>query len=231
MTHTLTPAEARAFYDRFGARQDGQAFYEDRALAALLAHGDFGQARAVVEFGFGTGRLAGRLLAEHLPYDAIYHGFDLSATMVGLARERLAPFGTRARLTQTDGATTLPLPPGAADRFVCTYVLDLLSDEDIREVLAEAHRLLRPEGLLCLAALTHGTRPFSHLLTWTWSRVQAFRPALVGGCRPIALTDHLPEAAWTTRYHAVVTAFAVPSEVIVAARRAPPGGSLSRLHC
>jgi hypothetical protein len=33
---TLTHAEARAFYDRFGAKQDAQAFYEGRAVRDLI---------------------------------------------------------------------------------------------------------------------------------------------------------------------------------------------------
>jgi hypothetical protein len=32
---TLTRAEARSFYDKFGSKQDEQAFYEDAALSAM----------------------------------------------------------------------------------------------------------------------------------------------------------------------------------------------------
>jgi hypothetical protein len=51
---TLSHHEAKAFYDRFGARQDGQAFYEDGALQELVRHARFAHAREVVEFGCGT---------------------------------------------------------------------------------------------------------------------------------------------------------------------------------
>lgn len=70
----LTHAEARAVYDRFGARQDRQSFYEDEALADLLAHLAFREAQAVFEFGCGTGRLAKTLLDNHLPATAYYVG-------------------------------------------------------------------------------------------------------------------------------------------------------------
>ena len=53
---TLDLEQARAFYDRFGARQDRQAFYEDA----------FERARGVPEFGCGTGRFAEVLVAERL---------------------------------------------------------------------------------------------------------------------------------------------------------------------
>ena len=58
----LTHAQAAAFYDRFGSRQDLQRFYEDAAIDRLLANAALPQAHAVVEFGCGTGRLAARML-------------------------------------------------------------------------------------------------------------------------------------------------------------------------
>ena len=89
----LTRPEARAFYDRFGVKQDAQAFYEDPAIDELLRHADFESAEIVCEFGCGTGRLANRLLAENLPETARYLGWDLSPTMVGLSRQRFAASG------------------------------------------------------------------------------------------------------------------------------------------
>ena len=56
----------RAFYDRFGGKQDWQRFYEDPALRDLICHGSFDEAHAVVEFGCGTGRLAEHLLRDYL---------------------------------------------------------------------------------------------------------------------------------------------------------------------
>ncbi len=37
----------KAFYDRFGARQDWQAFYEDRATALLIERSRLPEASAV----------------------------------------------------------------------------------------------------------------------------------------------------------------------------------------
>src|SRR5688572_587336 len=97
---TLTHAEAKAVYDRFCAKQDAQAWYEDPAVERMLEHAAIGEARRVFEWGCGTGRLAKRLLES----SAIeYVGVDLSDTMVSLATERLAPFGARARVVKIDG--------------------------------------------------------------------------------------------------------------------------------
>ena len=88
----LSRDEARCFYDWLGARQDTQAFYEDRALADLVAHAAFEKARSVFEFGCGTGRFAADLLADVLLPDCVYHGIDISPRMIALAQRRLVPW-------------------------------------------------------------------------------------------------------------------------------------------
>jgi ubiquinone/menaquinone biosynthesis C-methylase UbiE len=215
---TLSRSDARRVYDRIGRLQDSQAFYEDRATDLLIRHAALGDARHVFEFGCGTGRLALALLSEHLAPEATYRGVDLSPTMVGLAERRLAPFASRARVVVTDGSPPTGEPSESCDRFLSTYVLDLLSEEDIAATLREAHRMLRPEGLLCLTSLTTGAGPVSRRLARFWSVVHRMSPSLVGGCRPLDLVEHLPSGAWKLRHQARVAPFAIPSEVVVAER-------------
>jgi SAM-dependent methyltransferase len=222
MATVLSPREARRAYDRIGRIQDSQAFYEDPATDLLLRHGDFESAHAVFELGCGTGRLALRLLAEHLPADARYRAVDLSPRMVSLARERLAPYADRAEVVLTEGDPPTEEPDAAYDRFVSSYVFDLLSEEASRAILREAHRMLRPGGLLCVAGLSTGTGPGSRAVAWLWSRVQARWPALVGGCRPVEVAPLLDPASWTLRLHRKVVAFGVPSEALVAERAQDP---------
>jgi ubiquinone/menaquinone biosynthesis C-methylase UbiE len=214
---TLSREQARRVYDRIGARQDTQAFYEDRATNILLAHGEFAAAQRVLELGCGTGRFAARLLAEYLPADASYRGLDLSPTMVQLAQSRLASFGSRAEVILTDGAPPTSEPAGSRDRFVSNFVLDLLSEGDIAAVIGEAHRILVPGGLLCVASLSSGAGVFSRFMSRAWSAVHRLQPALVGGCRPIELLAWLPPERWRIQHHCKLAPFGVPSEVVVAA--------------
>lgn len=215
----LTRAEARRVYDWIGARQDTQAFYEDRATRIVIEHGRFDAARRVLEFGCGTGRFGLQLLSHHLPGDARYRGMDLSPTMVGLARERLAPLGARAEIALTDGSPPASEPPASRDRFVSNFVLDLLSEDDIAAVIREAHRILEPGGLLCLSSLSTGAGPLSRILARAWSGVHALQPALVGGCRPLDLLAWLPPERWRVHHRARLAPFGVPSEVVVAEPR------------
>jgi len=217
MADTLSRDEARSFYDRFGKKQDSQGWYEDRATRVLISHGDFGAARAVVEFGCGTGRYAERLLKHHLGPSARYLGLDSSSTMIALAGERLRPWADRVEIRHTDGAPHIDAPDGSFDRFVSNYVFDLLSTEDIRAVLSEAHRVLADDGLLCTAGLTRGPATAQKVVMGVWTRVHRLSPRLVGGCRPIDLLSLLGSGQWRVGHHEIVSVLGITSECLVAA--------------
>jgi ubiquinone/menaquinone biosynthesis C-methylase UbiE len=218
----LSREQLKYFYDRFGAKQDWQRFYEGPAIRDLLAHGAFGNAHAIFELGCGTGALAENLLAYHLSKEATYLCFDFSSTMVSLAKTRLTKYGLRAEVRLTNGSLKLPLPDSRFDRFISSYVLDLLPPEDIHVVLQEAHRVLVPEGRLCLISLAHGFTLLSRMVVWLWSRLFAFRPGLVGGCRSLRLLDFISEKAWQVVHQNPVVAFGIPSEVVVACKLPVP---------
>jgi ubiquinone/menaquinone biosynthesis C-methylase UbiE len=214
----LTREQARRVYDRIGARQDTQAFYEDRATRLLIENAEFGAARRVLEFGCGTGCFAFRLLSEQLPQSASYRALDLSPRMVQLAQSRLAPFGNRVEVVLSDGSPPASEPAASRDRFVSNYVLDLLAEDDIAAVAREAHRILAPGGLLCVASLSTGVGAFSRIVSRAWSTVHGLRPALVGGCRPLELMQFLSPQQWRVRFHDRIAPYGIPSEVVIAAR-------------
>ncbi len=212
----LSPGRARAIYDRIGSRQDTQVFYENPAVRLLLRHGDFEHARRIFEFGCGTGRVAAEVLSR--APGASYRGLDLSPRMVALARTRLERFGAAAEVDVSEGGPPAGEPAASCDRFLSTYVLDLLSEEEIGSTIAAAHRVLEPGGRLCVCSLTHGITPVSRLVVGIWERVYAHRPAWVGGCRPLELAGFLDREDWRILVDEKVSAWGVPSEVLVAAR-------------
>ena len=217
MTRFLDLQGARRYYDRFGSWQDSQSFYEDPPVRDLVAAADFARAQAVCEFGCGTGRLAETLLDGPLPPTARYVACDVSTTMIGLARDRLARFGDRVTLWQSGAEPDLSPGHPPFDRVLAAYVFDLLAPEAIRAALDEMHRCLAPGGLLCTVGLTQG-RGLSALVSGTWAAVHRLSPALVGGCRPLELGGFLDPGRWRVERDARVVAWGVPSEVLVAAR-------------
>lgn len=215
----LRAAQARVVYDRIGRVQDWQ-FYEDRAVARLIADCAPHTAHAIFEFGCGTGRLAAKML-KLLPPTGRYLGVDVSPVMTTLAADRLAPWGDRAEVRLVDGSTPLPVDSNSADRIVCTYVFDLLDDSDVASVLGEFERILTPDGLLCLVSLRAGITRFERLISGLWRMVWRRAPNLLGGCRPIQL-DQLLGGQWVIRGQDVVHSWGLVSEVILATPQQNP---------
>jgi ubiquinone/menaquinone biosynthesis C-methylase UbiE len=223
METVLSHDQARRVYDRIGRLQDTQAFYEDAATRVLLERGRFESATRVFEFGCGTGRFAVQLLDKFLPSSASYRGVDISPKMISIAQARLRPYGPRAQVALTDDAPLSSEETGRYDRLVANYVLGLLSDENIKSVLADMHRVLRPDGLVCLADLSQGTTLLSRMVASAWARIQARAPSLVGGCRPIDLPTFLSPPDWQIEHAASVVAWCIPTEALVARSRQAAG--------
>lgn len=215
----LSPAEAKRFYDRLGSAQDWQGFYENPAINELIVHSAFNSAQSVFEFGCGTGALAARLLQRQLPAHARYVGLDISGTMVSLAQERLKPWSERARVYQSNGTPRIPEPDHSFDRFVSTYVFDLLAPDFIDQLLSEARRVLAPGGKLCLVSMTFGTSPLSRAVCWGWQRLWRLRPGIVGGCHPIEFSQYLRSEWWKPDHTTKVTSWGVTSQVLVASAK------------
>ena len=214
----LSTEEARKFYDRMGRRQDWQRIYEGEAIAELLKHGDFDSAKTVFELGCGTGALAEKLLNEYLPADAKYVGIDISPVMVNLSKIRLAPFGDRAKVYHSDGHFNFDPYISSCDRFVSVYVLDLLPPDNIEDVLTQASGKLASNGKLCLISLTEGCTPSSKLIVSMWKKLRNINPKLVGGCRPIRLSQFLATSEWQIEFDKTLSVIGVPSEVVVASK-------------
>ncbi len=211
----LSHEEAKRFYDSIGKRQDIQ-FYENRALSALVSYSDFRSARNVFEFGCGTGKFAVELLTRHLDGKCRYRGIDISDTMIKLAMERLAQWRDRAWVDLVGARMAVDARDDSYDRFVSTYVLDLLSEADSEKIVAEAHRVLKPGGLLCVVSLTRGDTPICRLISAAWTKLFTFKPYWVGGCRPVEIGRLLDGKRWEIVHDEIVSAFGVSSEVLVA---------------
>ena len=212
----ISAAEARRFYDRYGAKQD-DIRHEDEARSELQRLSVFEHACNVFELGCGTGSFARKLFDESFPTTTRYLGVDVSSTMIDLAQDKLEELRPRARVVQTDGELEFNEPDGFYDRFVACYVFDLLPEEKIREGAAEAHRLLAKEGRLCLVSLTRGGgNPVARTVSALWSGLQRIGPNAVGGCRPIDMTRYLPKSQWDVKYADVITSHGVPSQITIA---------------
>jgi hypothetical protein len=136
--------------------------------------------------------------------------------MVSLAQERLKPWSERAGVRQSDGSRHLAEPDHSFDRFVSTYVFDLPVREVIDQPLSEAHRLLVRGSKLCLVSMTFGASPLSRAVCWGWQRLWRISPGIVGGCRPVELSEYLRADFWRVDHQTKMTSWGVTSEFLVA---------------
>ncbi|ANZ39175.1 methyltransferase [Lentzea guizhouensis] len=168
------------------------AYYERPAMLALA--GDV-TGRKILDAGCG----AGPLMAELRERGAEVSGFDPSANMLELARERLGP---DADLRKADLNDPLPYADRTFDDVIASLVLHYL--EDWGPALEEIRRILKPGGRL-LASVDH---PFAiHAI----HRAQGLRTNYFETYNWTEVWDHAGEPVtmsfWNRPLHAMTGAF------------------------
>lgn len=232
---TLSRAQAREVYDGFARKghiggKDTSTGYGGPAVQALLTMALFGDAKTVFEFGCGQAKLANLVLADtapHLSWTAV----DQSPEMISRARQSMEPYGDRfsCALLDTGEPAAAAKASGTVskvDRYISTFVLDLLSERDMYAVLDDAQARLEPKtGLLLLAGITWGWRDSlrTFAMTLVWEVLYRFVPRVVGGCRPQQLAPYLRARGWTvvSEQRTLPNGFPWMVSEVIAAR--PPG--------
>ncbi|WP_299951868.1 class I SAM-dependent methyltransferase [uncultured Modestobacter sp.] len=187
-------------YDSFGAAYSAEndvnlinRHYERPAMLDLVGNV---RGRRVLDAGCGSGPLAAELLSR----GAAVTGFDSSAVMVDLARERL---GADADVQVADLSAPLPFADGSFDDVTMSLVLHYLRDWGAP--LAELRRVLRPGGRLVLSVnhpslykMLHPESDYFALTEWTDEYDFGGQPAvLTYWHRPLhAMTDAFSDAGF-----------------------------------
>ena len=159
--------------------------------------------RRILDAGCGAGTVSAALRER----GAIVSGFDRSAKMVELARQRL---GADTDLRVADIGQPLPYPDGAFDDAVAALVLHYL--EDWSAPLAELRRVLRPGGRLIVVVnhpimLKIERRDTDYFATTKWSSEHSFN-----GQSAILTYWHRPLHAMTAAFTAAGFRISVISE-------------------
>ena len=114
------------------------------ALWLSLRHPQF-QPQAVLDLGCSVGH-------QSLPWKRTFPsakviGLDVAPACLRYAHARAQSMGITAHFLQAD-ATAVPLPDGSQDLVFSSMFLHELPADDVGAVFREAHRLLRPGGLM-----------------------------------------------------------------------------------
>jgi cyclopropane fatty-acyl-phospholipid synthase-like methyltransferase len=223
LTSAPSSSSVVKFYDAVGHLLMNDFYHHSFELAgmkAMIAHCDIHQGQELLEVGPGSGFLAEQILQDH--HDVHYTGVDLSATMHATASARLAEHikADRAELLLTNNSFDfLQEWEGPVDRYIFTYVLDLLPEADIRRFasLLRARLEKNPSSKVCIVNLTYGFDPLSRVVTNAWQLLYRYLGgAAVGGCRPLQIADYFSATAGFRVEHVEsVVSTGVPSEVAV----------------
>lgn len=162
----------------------------------------------VLEVAVGTGLTFEKIL-ESNP-SGRNEGVDLTAAMLERAEKRAARTQLAGYNLQVADAYDLPFDDGSFDVLVNNYMFDLLPEADFPAVLEEFRRVLRPGGRLAMVNMTHGARWYNGV----WSLLYRMDPALLGGCRSVALLPFVQAASIRDTTREYISQFTFPSEVV-----------------
>ncbi len=141
------------FADAYSVQNESGLFNAYYARPAMLRLAGDVSGRRILDAGCGSGPLSAALRDK----GAMVTGFDVSAAMVDLARQRL---GEDADLHVADLSAPLPFADARFDDVVASLVLHYL--EDWSGPLAELRRVLKPGGRLLLSV----NHPAGYLVTY-----------------------------------------------------------------
>src|SRR5205085_8042907 len=129
-----------AAFDRFTSTEDSYSENVERPVIESLL-GDLSNPGAL-DLGCGSGTYATRLAAR----GAQVVGVDLSATMLGLARDRACTTEVALELLVADIARPLPFSSAQFDLVFTATALHYV--EDLRSAMREIARVMRPQARL-----------------------------------------------------------------------------------
>lgn len=205
----IAKAQVPGVYSRIARVYDLWAFLtESRARQRCLQLAAVQDGEDVLEVAVGTGLAFVELIRANP--SGRNEGIDLTAAMLARAEEKARRTGIGNYRLQVGDAYNLDFPDNSFDVLVNNYMFDLLPEEDFRAVLEEFRRVLRPGGRLAMVNMAVGQRWYNGI----WQRVYEINPALLGGCRSVAVLPELQACGYLHTSREYISQFTFPSEVV-----------------
>lgn len=148
-------------------------FFHSRAHACALKHAGIQDGMRVLEIATGSGEMFRRLVRSN-PSGTTF-GLDLSPNMAARTQNRARrkyPYA-QSHCGAVD-VRSMPFKNASFDAVVCCYLLELLSQDDIRLTLRETRRVLRSGGTFSLVVIGQNAQFFNRLYDVAGKLVPAF---------------------------------------------------------
>lgn len=189
-------------YDLWARLTESKARNRCLELAAIQ------DGEAVLEVAVGTGLAFERILKSNP--SGRNEGIDLTEAMLSRAETRASKSGLDNYRLRVGDAYDLDFPDHSFDLLINNYMFDLLPQQDFLTVLKEFKRVLRHGGRLAMVNMTKGERWYNGI----WERIYRLNPALLGGCRGVALLPQLNACGFIETKREYISQLTFPSEIV-----------------
>ena len=205
------------FYDRISGFYDSIANANERTARELgenllaLQPGE-----SVLEIGYGTGNTILNLAAKVGPQGKV-SGIDVSDGMQTVAQSKVDEAGRSDNVDLRIGdAIDLDWSDETFDAVFLSFTLELFSESDVRSVLREIKRVLKPTGRLGvvgMATVNPGEQESMLEKTYIW--MHRHFPHIVD-CRPLNFADALEKSGFTIATEERIEIWTMPVAALVA---------------
>ena len=211
---TRSKEAAKASYNRMSKGYDlltgeSEKKFKDIGLQFL----NIQPGETVLEIGFGTGKTL-LPLARSVGETGKVYGLDISRGMLEVAGNRLRKAGLSGRVELKCGdATALAFPDQSFEAVFMCFTLELFDTPEIPIVLKECYRVLRPNGRICVVAMSKKGKPNLMTRLYDWSHDKL--PNYVD-CRPIYAQEAMEASGFRTTEAEVMLMWGLPVEMVLA---------------
>jgi len=210
----LSQGNIAALYDKLAGLYDIWGHLtESKARNRALELASIRPGEHVLEVAVGTG-LAFLHVVRGNP-NGRNVGIDISQGMLSKAERRLRKAGLLSYELSVGSALAIREKTNSFDLLMNNYMFDLLDEHEWPQVLAEFHRVVKPEGRLVFVNMTFGEKLGSGI----YERVYRRSPSLMGGCRGVRLSEVLQRNGFFVHLREYFQQLLFPSEVILVSKR------------
>jgi demethylmenaquinone methyltransferase/2-methoxy-6-polyprenyl-1,4-benzoquinol methylase len=214
---TRTKEQAKKTYDKISRFYDiFEGSFEKKFRNKALEQLDIKKGENVLEIGFGTGHSMVKI-AEKVGKKGKAFGIDISSRMKDITQRRLEKKGLADIVELHCGdAIKTPYNESIFDAVFMSFVLELFDTPEIKIVLKEINRIIKPNGRLGIISLSKENGNSRMLKAYEWIHKHFTK---IADCRPIYVEQAIKNAGNQIIYKENIKIFGLPGEIVISVFR------------